>query len=354
MSSSATVPNRIPAPRALEILILGGTGFIGPHQWRCALARGHRVTLFNRGKRPAASADANAIEVLYGDRDRGNYTALAGRRFDVCIDNSASVPAWVRGAATVLAGHIDHHVFISTVSVYASHETAGQDESAPRAAYDGPDAMTVTAADLRLNMAWYGPLKALCEDEVQRRFCGISTVVRPGLIVGPGDETDRFTYWPLRLRRGGPLLVPPLHDPVMLIDVRDLAEWTIHLAEQRLEGPYNAVGPAEVLTMGEMLRQVGEATGRRARLIEASQAFLDAHQVAPWSELPVWLPGHGDTAGFHRRSHTRALQAGLRFRPLAQTTADLLAWWDTLDDMRRATLRAGLGPEREAELLARL
>jgi 2'-hydroxyisoflavone reductase len=183
--------------------------------------------------------------------------------------------------------------------------------------------------------------------EQLRQAHGQGVDVPGGKLYGDRDRGD-YT------RRGGPLLVPPLHDPVMFIDVRDLAEWTIHLAEQRLGGPYNAVGPAEVLTMGEMLRQVGEATGRRARLIEASQAFLDAHQVAPWSELPVWLPGHGDTAGFHRRSHTRALQAGLRFRPLAQTTADLLAWWDTLDDMRRATLRAGLGPEREAELLARL
>lgn len=340
------------AARPLHILILGGTGFTGPHQVRYALARGHRVTLFNRGRRPKEWPAS--VEELTGDRDTNDYASLQGRRFDVCIDNPTSVPVWVRDAAAVLKGNIGHYVFISTISVYASDETPGQDETAARATYTGPDAMAETMAGLRKNLALYGPLKALSEDEAHRQFPGITTVVRPGLIVGPGDETDRFTYWPLRLQRGGVVLVPPLRDPVKFIDARDLAEWTIRLAEQRAFGDYNAFGPAQELTMGAMLRDIDEVTGRRARFVEATQAFLDEQQVAPWSDLPVWVPGVGETAGMHRRSNLRAVRAGLRFRPVTQTTTDLLAWWATLDEKRRAAPRAGLSAEREAALLAKL
>lgn len=335
----------------LDLLILGGSGFIGTHQVRHAQARGHRVTLFNRGRRQADVPPG--VTLCVGDREHGDYAALAGRHFDACIDNSASVPRWVRDAADTLAGRVRHWLFVSTISVYADGTTPGQDEDAPRLHYGGADVMAETLTHLRADMALYGPLKAACEDEVQRRFGHAhSTIVRPGLIVGPGDETDRFSYWPLRVRRGGPVLVPPLHDPAAWIDARDLAEWTVHLVEQQQAGVFNAVGPATPATFGEVLAAVRNTTGGDAHWVQADADWLAAQQVAPWADLPLWLPGQGQTAGFHRRSNTRALAAGLRLRPLTETTHDLLAWWDSLPAERQnAPLRAGLPAAREAELL---
>jgi 2'-hydroxyisoflavone reductase len=341
----------------MHLLILGGTGFVGPHQVRYALSRGHKVTLFNRGRRPK---DWPAeVEELTGDRDAKDYASLKGRRFDVCIDNPSAVPHWVRDAAAVLKGNVAHHLFVSTLSVYASNAEPGADESAARERYTGADRYAETMAGLRKNMALYGPLKAACEDEVIAQYGSAhSAIVRPGLIVGPGDETDRFTYWPLRVQRGGPTLVPPRADPVKFIDARDLAEWTIRLAEQRASGAFNAMGPAKSLSMGEMLDTLRSAVGNPARpaeWVEASAEWLDKEKVAAWGDLPVWLPGQGETAGFHRRSNARALAAGLTFRPLADTARDTLAWWHGLDEKRRtAALRAGLAPAREAELLQRL
>jgi 2'-hydroxyisoflavone reductase len=196
-------------------------------------------------------------------------------------------------------------------------------------------------------------LKAASEDEALMQFgAQACTLIRPGLIVGPGDETDRFSYWPLRLRRGGAMLVPPRQDPVKYIDARDLAEWTVRLAEQRLAGAFNAFGPERELRFGDLLDEMRAEIGSDARLVEASQAFLAEHKVAPWADLPLWLPGQGPTAGFHRRRNARALASGLHCRPPAETARDLLAWWDGLPAERReAPLRAGLTPEREAELL---
>src|SRR5687768_12317366 len=334
--------------RPLSILILGGTGFTGPHQVRYALSRGHKVTLFNRGRRPKEWPAA--VEELTGDRDKNDYESLKGRKWDVCIDNPTSVPHWIRDAAAVLKGNVDHFVFISTLSVYASDVKPGQDESAPRHTYTGRDALAETTADLRKNMALYGPLKAASEDEAHKHFAGMTTVIRPGLIVGPGDETDRFTYWPVRVSRGGKVLVPPLADPVSFIDARDLAEWTIRVVEQRTLGAFNALGPATELRMGRMLDDIQKGIGSRAELVEASAGFLRENKVSAWADLPVWVPGQGETAGFHRRSNARAVAAGLTFRPGATTAADTLAWWNAQDEKRRV-LRAGLKPEREAELL---
>lgn len=338
-------------PKALSILILGGTGFTGPHQVRYALSRGHKVTLFNRGRRrkewPAA------VEELTGDRDKNDYASLKGRKWDVCIDNPTSVPHWVRDAAAVLKGNVGHFVFISSVSVYAGDATPGQDESAPRHAYAGRDALAETTADLRKNMGLYGPLKAASEDEAHKHFAGMTTVIRPGLIAGPGDETDRFTYWPVRLSRGGKVLVPPLADPVAFIDARDLAEWTIRVVERRTLGDFNGFGPAGELRMGRMLDEIQKGIGSRAEWVEASAAFLRENNVYAWGDLPVWIPGTGETAGFHRRSNARAVAAGLTFRPVATTAADTLAWWNSQEEKRRV-LRAGLKAEREAQLLAKL
>jgi 2'-hydroxyisoflavone reductase len=223
----------MPTPLALQpmrLLILGGTGFIGPHQVRYALSRGHRVTVFNRGRQreiwPAP------VEELLGDRD-GDLKALEGRDWDVCIDNPTTLPIWVRDAAHVLKGHVGQYVFISTISAYAAHDRPA-DETAPLAVYPGADPMAETTSSLSVDRRLYGPLKARSEQEALAQYGeAATTIIRASLIVGPGDETDRFTYWPARLARGGEILAPgDGSDPVQVIDVRDLAEWTIRVAER--------------------------------------------------------------------------------------------------------------------------
>lgn len=338
-----------PAPEPLRILILGGTGFTGPHQVRYALSRGHKITLFNRGRRPQEWPVE--VEELTGDRDKGDLKSLEGREWDVCIDNPTSVPFWVRDAGKILAGKVKHYIFISTVSVYADSSKPGRDEATPTVPYEGEDAMAETNATLRANFNLYGPLKAASEREAEKQFPGITTVIRPGLIVGPGDETDRFTYWPVRIARGGEVLVPPAGDPVQIIDARDLAEWTIRLAEQKNFGIFNACGPADELTMGAMAEGIRKASGSEAKLTHVTAEFLKQEGISPWADLPVWVPGQGDSAGFGRTSIVKALQATLSFRPLATTTKDTLAWFEKLPAERRAKLRAGISAEREAELL---
>ncbi|SDE07907.1 NAD-dependent epimerase/dehydratase family protein [Aquimonas voraii] len=349
--ASAAAPAIGRAAKPLNILILGGTGFTGPHQVRYALARGHRITLFNRGRRPQ---DWPAeVEELVGDRETGELDALKGRRWDVCIDNPTSVPHWVRDVGEVLKGQVDHYLFISTLSVYSDSATPGQDEDAPREVYTGPDIMAETRASLLANMALYGPMKAACEDEALKWFPDITTLIRPGLIVGPGDETDRFSYWPLRVRRGGDILAPgDGRDPVQFIDARDLAEWTIRMAEQRVFGAFNAMGPAYPMGMDQLLYGIQAVTGTPATFHWAPAEFLAEQQVSPWGDMPVWVPGQGESAGFSRHRNDRALAQGLSFRPLAETVAATLAWFDAQPEERRATVRAGIKPEREAEVLA--
>ena len=351
----AAAPSLAPAEVAkatypLKILILGGTGFIGPHQVRHALARGHRVTLFNRGKQPQEWP--GEVEELLGDRNTGDLKALEGRDWDVCIDNPTSLPFWVRDAGKVLAGHVGQYIFISTISVYAAND-APADETTKVLPYEGQDPMAETLATFRAKAdTLYGPLKAVSEAEAARRFPGKTTIIRPGLIVGPGDETDRFTYWPVRLDRGGEVLAPSDgSDPVQFIDARDLAEWTVRMAETRTLGVFNATGPARVLTTKAMLEGIGKGVRSTARPVWVSTKFLDDHKVAAWSDLLVWVPGQGDTAGFARRKIDRALKAGLTFRLLETTAAETLAWFKTQLAARQATLKAGLTAAREAELL---
>lgn len=338
--------------RPLRILILGGTGFTGPHQVRYALARGHKVTLFNRGRRPQ---DWPAeVEELTGDRNSGDLKALAGREWDVCIDNPTTLPFWVRDAGRALRGRVGHYIFISTISVYADGGATGADESAPLEAYAGKDAYKETQETLKADMRLYGPLKAQSEKEAARQFPGKTTIIRPGLIVGPGDQSDRFTYWPVRIARGGDVLVPgDGDDPVQIIDARDLAEWTIRMAERRTFGTFNATGPDFTLTMAAMLHGIRASGTAAARFVWAPRDFLETHKVAPWSDMPVWIPRQGDPA-FATRSIARAQAAGLTFRPLATTAADTLAWFRTLPAERQGKLGAGLSAEREAELLASL
>jgi 2'-hydroxyisoflavone reductase len=318
---------------------------------RYALARGHRVTLFNRGKRPQQWPAG--VEELTGDRDINDYASLKGRDWDVVIDNPTAVPHWVRDAAAVLKGHTRHYIFISTVSVYADMSKPGRDANSPVEPYRGKDAMAETMAGMRANRALYGPLKALSEKEAEKQFPGITTVIRPGLIVGPGDETDRFTYWPVRIAKGGDVVAPgDGNDPVQIIDARDLAQWTIRMAEQRAFGIYNGVGPDYEMSMAAMLYGIRAVTTAGARFRWLPTAFLEKHEIRRWSDMPVWMPGQGETAGFHRTSVASSLAKGLTFRPLATTAADTLAWFEQQPAERKAQLLAGLTPEREMKLLA--
>jgi 2'-hydroxyisoflavone reductase len=334
-------------------LILGGTGFTGPFQVKYALARGHKVTVFNRGKtHPGILPEG--VEQLSGDRSTGDVAALKDRKWDVVIDNPTMLPKWVRDVGQVLQGNVDRYIFTSTISVYGDVPKPGLDETAPLAKYEGKDAMKETRETvIASKFALYGPLKALSEKEAEKWFPGKTCIIRPGLIVGPGDETDRFTYWPWRVARGGEVLAPGQpSDPVQFIDGRDLAEWTIRMAEQKATGIYNATGPATPLSIGKMLETIKEALNSNATFTWAPADFLEKEKVSPWSDMPVWVPPTGEDGGLGAVSIKRALDKGLTFRPLAETARDTLTWFQAQPKERQAKLRAGLSPEREAEVLA--
>jgi len=327
----------------VHILIIGGTVFLGRHLVEAALARGHRVTLFNRGQHnPELFPE---VEKLRGDRG-SDLSALEERRFDAAIDTCGYVPRVVRSAAELLAPQVGHYTFISSISVYASFERAGIDEGAPVGTLADPSTEEVTGES-------YGPLKALCEQAAEAAMPGRVLNVRPGLIVGPHDPTDRFTYWPMRVARGGPFLAPE-HPGVLtqVIDVRDLAGWTVQMVEGDHTGVYNATGPAAPLPFGGLLDACRAVSGSDATPVWASAAQLEAHEVQPWVELPLWVPEGPEHVGFAQIDVSRAIAAGLSFRPIADTCADTLAWAQS----RPADYqwRAGLAPEKEAGILAAL
>ena len=334
--------------KPLRILILGGTGFTGPYQVRYALSRGHKVTTFNRGKTHPGELP-NEVEQLIGDRN-GQLDALKGRKWDVAIDNPTTLPAWVRDAAQVLKGNVQRYVFISTISVYAD-TSKGVDETAPLAKYEGADPYKETLEAMKASgYKTYGPLKALSEKEAEKWFPGKTLIIRPGLIVGPRDETDRFTYWPVRIDRGGEVLAPGNPgDPVQFIDARDLAEWTIRMAENRHTGIYNATGPSKPLGIGKLFDEIKGALNSNAEFTWVPANFLAQQKVEAWSDMPVWA---GDELGLARTKIDRALAKGLTFRPLAETARDTLTWFRSQPHDRQSKLRAGLTPEREAEVLA--
>lgn len=330
-------------PAARSLLVLGGTAFLGPELVEEALNRGWRVTLFNRGKTNPHLFPG--VEKLRGDR-RSDLSALEGRSWDAVVDTSGYFPKDVAASAGLLAKRTGLYVFVSTMSVYGDTSKPGIDESSPVATTDDPDADKVTGAN-------YGALKALSEKAAEQAMPGRVTVVRSGLIVGPGDTTDRFTYWPVRVARGGEVLAPGTpDDPVQLIDVRDLARWTISMVERKRSGVYNATGPKDPLGFGAMLSACREASGSDAAFTWADEKTLEELKVAPWSDMPCWIPPSGKTAGSRRARNGKAVGEGLVFRPILETARDTLAWWKALPEERRARMKAGLTPEREAAALA--
>ncbi|WNG54225.1 SDR family oxidoreductase [Archangium gephyra] len=331
-----------------RILILGGTGFLGPQLVEAARARGHTVTLFNRGKtRPHLFPD---VEKLHGDRDPKNgegLKVLEGRTWDAVVDTSGYVPRVVRASAELLAPNVGHYVFISSISVYKELPRPGMDEDSTLATVEDP-----ANENVREN---YGALKALCEKAAEAAFPGRTTNIRPGLIVGPDDPTQRFSYWPVRVARGGEVLAPGNgSDPAQVIDVRDLAEWTILTIENRDMGVFNATGPAKPLTMKGLLEACKQASNSDATFTWADAAFLEKHNVKAWMDMPVWVTPGGELAGMTAVSNARAVARGLKFRPTVDTARDTLTWFNGLPPERQAELqkRAGLPPEREREVLA--
>ncbi len=331
------------AGKPISILILGGTGFIGPHMVRSAQARGHVITLFNRGKTNTHLFPE--VEKLKGDREN-DLESLKGRKWDVVIDNSAIRPWWVRDSAQLLKHSVDRYLFTSTRSTYADFSEIGMDENSPQ--YD-PDP---TAVDERRRLG-YGQDKVLCEREARKAFGDHTLIVRPGLIVGPGDNTDRFTYWPVRIDRGGEVLAPG--DPengVMFIDVRDLAEWYIRLIENGNTGSYNALGPQAPLTFAEFLYGCRAVTNANVSFTWVDTNFLLDRELRPYREFPCWMPAEGDRLGFQRFDLSKPLAAGLTYRPLAVTAFDTLEWYKSLPGERTAELKAGISAKREFEVLA--
>jgi nucleoside-diphosphate-sugar epimerase len=312
----------------VRLLLLGGPKFVGYALIEAALARGHEVTTFNRGQ--THPERFHELERLHGDRD-GGLAALEGRAWDAVLDTSGYVPRLVGDSARLLAGSAGRYVFVSSISYYADYRER-------RVESDPPEQLDGKPADRMLeDYSNYGALKALCEQEVEAAFGDRAVLVRPGLIVGPNDPTDRFTYWPRRAERGGPILSPP-DQPVQMIDVRDLAAWMIRLVETEEHGAFNATSPPEMHTIRSML----DACGAR-EVVRVTEEFLEEHGVEGWSDLPCWIPSSAEELRcFQQVPVDRAVATGLTFRPLAETARDVPEWTGT----------AGLSPEREGELLA--
>lgn len=345
---SSTGPGSRVPPRRIRLLILGGTGFIGPWQVRYAVERGHEVTIFNRGR--SAPGMFPGVEEVTGDRAEGQLDSLKGRTWDAVIDNSASradAPDWVRDSAGLLKDAADQYLFISTRSVF-------RDLSSVPATVNEPLLTPETTNNWSPGQPYpYGLAKALAEGEALKAFGDRTTIVRPGLIVGPGDDTDRFTYWPVRIERGGEILAPgdPLVDRIQVIDVRDLCEWAVRLCEARTYGTYMAVGPENGRSIAEFLHGIAAVTTAPLSWTWVPREFLAEHGFRPYNEMPVWRPPTPGWEGFARFDLSREVAAGLTFRSLADTTQATLDFHHSRPAERKATLRAGASAEREAEVL---
>ncbi len=335
----------------MKLLIIGGTKFLGRHIVKSALAQGHEVTLFNRGlTNPELFPD---VEHLQGDRNR-DLRVLKNRRWDAAVDTCGYTPCSMLQTAEVLANSIDHYTFISSQSVYAAYTKPNQDENAP---------VKTTNEDLNdeADEKTYGARKFACEQALAKAMPNRVLVIRAGLIVGPHDYIDRFSYWVKRVADGGAVLAPGLPTkPVQLIDVRDLADWNIGMVESGRNGIYNATGPDYKLTFKDLLETCRAASGSDAKFSWLSEEFLLEESVKPWSEIPFWFPGE-EGVNFFSIDCGKALQAGLKFRPLSETVKDTLAWITSRENLKKEPARPlvtaqgqiGLNPDREKELLRR-
>lgn len=326
----------------LDILVLGGTGFIGPHMVREALRRGHTVSLFNRGR--TDSELFPDLKLYKGDRNNG-LQSLAGGKWDAVIDNSGYVPRHVEDSARLLAPVVSHYLYISTISVY--------DISPAPITEDSPLATMLDETVEEVTAETYGPMKALCE---QRALAEVgadrTTVLRPTYICGPGDRTDRYTYWPVRTMRGGEMLWPGTpRDDIQIIDVRDLANFTVDCLEQRIAGIFNTVRPLRSFQMGDLLEDSLAVTGADMTPVWVDKEFIAEHKVAEGNGLPIWEAPDSEYASFTLVDGSRAAAAGLKNRPTRETARDTISWWKTLPESRRENLRAGLSAEKEAEFL---
>jgi 2'-hydroxyisoflavone reductase len=331
------------AQEPLDILVLGGTGFIGPHMVREALRRGHSVTLFNRGR--TNDKLFPDIELIKGDRD-GGLDGLRGRRWDAVIDNSGYVPRHVGDSASLLAPNVGHYLFVSTASVYADFTGPNSEDS--------PLAKLVDQTVEEITGETYGGLKALCEqraaDAVGDDRC---TILRPTYICGPGDRSDRFTWWPVRSRSGGDMIWPGTPaDRIQIIDVVDLAIFTIDCLERRVAGTFNMATEDGICTMGSLYEDCRAITAADVNPVWISEEFAYQQELIGGRALPIWHPAGGPMAGNGAIVATRAREAGLRNRPVRETARDVLSWWDTLPGERTATMKAGLDAAREAEVIA--
>jgi len=356
MMPSAAPVDVARAEKPLDILILGGTGLTGPYQVKYALDRGHKVTVFNRGRRndrlPAG------VTELIGDRNLHQVDALRGKEWDVVIDNPTSLPFWVRDAAQVLKGHTKQYVFISTISVYDTKGQTTIDERSPLYEYKGGDPLAVTPDMFTKDVNnLYGQMKTASEREAMKWFGDRTTIIRPTLIVGPGDTSFRFTYWPYRIAKGGEVLAPgDGNDLVQIIDARDVAEWTIRVVENGTTGVFNAAGPRSPMTMAEQLYGIrGAFNGDKDISFTWVPAdFLEKQKVSAWGDMPTWVPrSDPDYPGTHV-SNAKAVAAGLTFRPLAVTSVDALAWFNAAPEQARTQMvkGAGLDSEKEKAVLA--
>jgi 2'-hydroxyisoflavone reductase len=338
----------------MKILILGGTVFLGRHLIEAASARGHEVTMFNRGRHnPDLYPE---IEKLQGDRSR-DLGVLDGRRWDAVIDTCGYVPGVVRRSAEFLADAVEHYTFISSCSVYENFDLSGTDENAPVRTITSEqlnEAEKIETGERATALTYgemYGALKALCELAAEKAMPGRILNVRAGLIVGPHDYSDRFTYWVHRVAQGGEVLAPGRPGRrVRAVDARDLAEWILRMAEKRQAGIYNATGAEDGLTMERLLEECRTVSGSDARFIWAGEKFLLEQGVGAWGEMPLWIPEEYN--GIFLVNNDRAIAAGLTFRPLSETIKDTLAWDATRSS--NAERRAGLKPERERKLVKSL
>jgi 2'-hydroxyisoflavone reductase len=344
LAASGILPGAIAADaKPKTLLILGGTGFIGPHLTQEAMRLGWKVTHFNRGKRSPGGVEN--VETLIGDRN-GQLDALRGRKWDVVIDDTGQIPKYVKMSAELLAPNVGYCLYISSISAYASFAKPN-DENSPTGKLSDPNIDKTTDET-------YGPMKALCEQYSAEAFKGRASIVRPGYIVGPLDNSDRFTYWPVRASKGGEMMAPGTpKDPIQIIDVRDLAAWMMKLAQERTTGYFNAISPPRMFAMGDIITASLHASPNAGTKVTWVPEDFMAKQWKPEElDLPPWSPMGGDTAGASLTSTARAQKAGLKIRPMQETVNDTLKWFQSLPAERQAKPHAGIDPQKEASLLS--